>query len=131
MTIPADSLEVLTPPDTAEIRQVTETMRTKVLRVSEYPEIRFTSTGGPTSNDGMRLQGELTLLDHTRPIPVDAVIQMSADTIRASGKFTVNQTDFGIKPYSGGPAGTVKVGNRLRFEFDAIAVRIATSTHSR
>lgn len=131
LTIPADSLEVLTPPDTAEIRQVTETMRTKVLRVSEYPEIRFTATGDPTAKNGTRLQGEMTLAGRTRPVPVNAVIQLGPDSVHASGTFSVKQTDFGIKPYSGGPAGTVKVGDRLKFEFDAIAVRNATSVSVR
>jgi polyisoprenoid-binding protein YceI len=131
LTVPTDSLEVLTPPDTAEIRQVTETMRTQVLHVADYPEIRFTATGGPTSDKGMRLQGELTLVGHTRPVQVDAVIQIGADTLRASGSFSVKQTDYGIKPYSGGPAGTVKVGDRVTFEFDAIAVRPQMSVSDR
>jgi polyisoprenoid-binding protein YceI len=119
----ADSLEVLTPSDTAEIRQVTEAMRTQVLRVGENPYIRFTSTGGPTNDKRMRLQGELTLVGHTRSVPVDANVRIVPDTIRAVGTFSVKQTDFGIKPYSGGPAGTVKVGDRLTFTFDAIALR--------
>jgi polyisoprenoid-binding protein YceI len=131
LTVPAESLEVLTPPDTAEIRQVTEAMRTKVLHVADYPEIRFTATGGPTTEKGMRLQGEMTLVGHTRPVQVDAVIDVGADTIRATGTFSVKQTDFGIKPYSGGPAGTVKVGNRVTFSFDAIAVRSLTSASDR
>src|SRR5256714_11249522 len=37
LVIPTDSLEVLTPPDTAEIRKVTETMRMEVLDVAHYP----------------------------------------------------------------------------------------------
>jgi polyisoprenoid-binding protein YceI len=131
MTILTDSLEVLTPPDTAEIRQVTETMRAKVLRVSDYPEIRFTATGDPTVKNKMRLQGEMTLVGRTRAVPVDAAIQLGPDSIRASGTFSVKQTDFGIKPYSGGPAGTVKVGDRLMFAFDAIAVRTDTSVSVR
>jgi polyisoprenoid-binding protein YceI len=131
MTIPTDSLEVLTPSDTAEIRQVTETMRTQVLRVSEYPEIRFTATGDPTVKNGTRLLGEMTLLGRTQPVPVDAVIRIDTDSIRASGTFSVKQTDFGIKPYSGGPAGTVKVGNQLTFDFDAIAVRTTTPVSAR
>lgn len=129
MIIPTDSLEVLTPPDTAEIRQVTETMRTQVLRVTEYPEIRFVAANGSPTKNGMKLQGELTLVGRTRPVPVDAALQIGPDTIRANGTFSVKQTDFGIKPYSGGPAGTVKVGDRLRFEFDAIAVRTDTSAN--
>ncbi len=38
---PTDSLKVLTPPDTAEIRQVTEAMRTETLEVDKYPEMTF------------------------------------------------------------------------------------------
>jgi YceI-like protein len=44
ITIPADSLEVLAPPDTAEIRKVTETLRTQVLHVDQHPEIRFSAS---------------------------------------------------------------------------------------
>ena len=127
----ADSLEVLTPPDTSEIRQVTEIMRTQVLHVEENPDIRFTATGGPANDKGMRLQGELTLVGRTRPVPVDADIRIGPDTIRASGTFSVKQTDFGIKPYSGGPGGTVKVGDRLTFTFDAIALRNSMSVSAR
>jgi len=127
----ADSLEVLTPPDTAEIRQVTEVMRTQVLHVEENPFIRFTASSDSTTDKGMRLQGELTLLGRTRPVPVDARVQIGQDTIRASGTFSVKQTDFGIKPYSGGPAGTVKVGDRVTFTFDAIALRNSMSVSAR
>src|SRR5262245_2858634 len=41
LKVPVDSLEVLTPPDTAEIRQVTEAMRTEVLHPSRHPEMTF------------------------------------------------------------------------------------------
>src|SRR5438093_1530763 len=39
ITVRTDSLEVLTPPDTEEIRKVTEAMRTDILKVDQYPEI--------------------------------------------------------------------------------------------
>jgi hypothetical protein len=37
----------------------------------------------------------------------------------------VKQTDFGIKPYRGGPAGTVRVADRVTFSFDAVGIRSA------
>jgi polyisoprenoid-binding protein YceI len=123
ITIPADSLEVLSPSDTAEIRQVTETMRTQVLHVDQYPEIRFTATQAVLTPTGFVLDGELTLVGQTRPVKVTATVQVSPDTLRARGSFAVNQTDFGIKPYKGGPGGTVQVSNRVRFDFDAVGVR--------
>jgi len=35
----------------------------------------------------------------------------------------VKQTDFGIKPYRGGPSGVVKVADRVTFDFEAVGVR--------
>jgi len=125
ITVRTDSLEVLTPPDTAEIRKVTETMRTEVLHVEQYPEIRFaTRTLTPTST-GFQIVGELTLVGQTREVPVDATVEVGTDTLRATGRFSVKQSDFGIKPYSGGPGGTVKVADRVTFEFEAVGVRDA------
>ena len=43
VVVRADSLEVLTPHDTAEIRKVTEVMRGQVLQAGRHPEIRFMS----------------------------------------------------------------------------------------
>ena len=44
-------------------------------------------------------------------------------TIRAGGSFVAKQTDFGIKPFSGGPGGTVKVADKVTFCFDLVATR--------
>jgi hypothetical protein len=56
-------------------------------------------------------------------VPVTADVSIGADTIRATGTFTAKQTDFGIKPFSGGPGGTVKVADRVTFCFELVAVR--------
>jgi polyisoprenoid-binding protein YceI len=119
----AESLEVLTPPDTAEIRKVTETMRTAVLRVAEHPEIRLRSTAVSMTPQGVEMLAALTLVGATRSVPVTLSLQRSADTLRAAGRFSVKQTEFGIRPYAGGPGGSVKVADRLDFTIDVTAVR--------
>jgi polyisoprenoid-binding protein YceI len=119
----AESLEVLTPPDTAEIRKVTRTMRTEVLRVAEHPEIRLRSTAVSVTPQGVELLAALTLVGATRSLPVTLSLQRSADTLRAAGRFSVKQTEFGIRPYAGGPGGSVKVADRLDFTIDVTAVR--------
>ena len=43
IVVNADSLEVLTPRDTAEIRKVTATMRSEILHVEQYHDIRLVS----------------------------------------------------------------------------------------
>jgi len=123
VTVPTESLQVLTPPDTAEIRKVTERMRSEVLQVSRYPEIRFNATVATPTAKGFRLSGELTMVGHTRPVPVDVSVRMAGDTLWADGKFSAKQTDFGIKPVTAGPGGTVKVADEVKFEFAAVAVR--------
>jgi polyisoprenoid-binding protein YceI len=123
ISIPTADLEVLTPSDPAEIRQVTEAMRTQVLHVDAYPEIRFSATRVTITPAGATLDGALTLAGQTRPVRVNATIQVGPDTLRARGTFAVNQTDFGIKPYSGGPGGTVMVADRVTFNFDVVGVR--------
>ena len=122
IVVPTESLEVLTPPDTAEIRKVTEAMRTEVLHVDQYSEIRFTSVAVTPTGDGLSLQGEITLAGQTRDVTVDVAVEIGADTLRARGTFALTQTDFGIKPYRGGPAGTVRVADRVTLDFEAIGV---------
>jgi polyisoprenoid-binding protein YceI len=123
IAVPAESLEVLTPPDTAEIRKVTEAMRTRVLHVDRYPEIVFVSTAMTPIAGGFRVQGALTLAGETRDLTADVRAEIGADTLRATTTFSVKQTDFGILPYRGGPAGTVRVADRVAFTIDAVAIR--------
>src|SRR5881396_124565 len=124
LTVPTDSLEVLTPPDTAEIRKVTEAMRTDILKVERYPTISFTSKAVAATDSGFRIVAELTLVGQTRDVPVDVRVAMGSDTLRAWASFTVKQTDFGIRPFRGGPAGTVRVADRVTFAIEAVAVRV-------
>lgn len=124
ITVSTERLEVLTPPDTAEIRKVTESMRTRVLRTEEYPEIRLVSRQVVPSPDGFHIIGALTLVGQTRELPIDVVARIGLDTLEAASTFSIKQTDFGITPFSGGPGGAVKVADRVTFDIRAVAVRV-------
>jgi polyisoprenoid-binding protein YceI len=126
LTVPTDSLEVLTPPDTAEIRKVTEAMRTEVLHVDRFPTMTFAADAVDARSGKVEMQLAVTMEGVTRRLPVTAEVTIGGDTIRAIGAFTAKQTDFGIKPFSGGPAGTVKVADKVTFCFDLVAVRRGT-----
>jgi polyisoprenoid-binding protein YceI len=128
---PTDSLEVLTPPDTAEIRKVTEAMRTEVLHVDRYPEMAFAADSLNVRSGKLQMQLAVTMEGKTRKVPVIADVRIGGDTIRAGGVFTAKQTDFGIKPFKGGPAGTVKVADKVTFCFDLIATRAAPAESRR
>lgn len=120
--VPTDSLEVLTPPDTAEIRKVTEAMRTKVLHPDNHPEMTFAADSITAKTGKLALQLAVTMEGVTRTIPVTADVTIGSDSVRARGSFTARQTEFGIKPFSGGPGGIVKVADRVTFCFDLLAV---------
>lgn len=120
LTIAVDGLEVLTPRDTAEIRKVTEAMRTDVLHPERFPTIRFRSDSVRAAGDRARIYAELTLEGVTRAVPVDVAVTMIGDTVHARARFDVRQTDFGIQPY-GKVLGTVKVADRITFEINALA----------
>jgi polyisoprenoid-binding protein YceI len=120
LTLPTDSLEVLTPPDTAEIRKVTESMRTDVLHVDRYPEMRFAADSLEARAGHMSFPLLVTMAGTTRRVPVTAEVTIAPDSIRAVGSFTAKQTDFGIEPYRGGPGGTVKVADEVTFCFDLV-----------
>jgi polyisoprenoid-binding protein YceI len=126
IVVPSERLEVLTPPDTEEIRKVTAAMRSDVLDVANHPEIRFVSSAVTPIPDGLRIRGDLTLVGVTREVTVDVRLVHRADTLRAIGTFADKQTDFGIRPYRGGPAGIVRVADRVTFSFEAVALRAAS-----
>ena len=123
LRVPTESLQVLTPNDTAEIRKVTQAMRTDVLHVDRYPEMRFQADSLSPSNGKMEFRLAVTMHGTRRPIPVTANVTIAPDSITARGSFVALQTDFGIKPFKGGPAGTVKVADKVTFCFDLVAHR--------
>jgi polyisoprenoid-binding protein YceI len=123
IVIVTKGLEVLTPPDTAEIRKVTAAMRSQVLDVERYPEIRLVSRSVELRDGRVHMVGALTLKGETRELPIEAPLEIGSDTLRATTTFEVKQTDFGIRPFRGGPAGTVRVADRVTFEITALAIR--------
>ena len=127
IVVPTESLEVLTPPDTEEIRKVTAAMRADVLDVAHYPEIRFASTALARTGDGFHVTGRLTMVGKTQEVTVDVKTTVGSDTLRASGGFEVKQTAFGIRPYHGGPGGLVRVADQVTFHFEAIGLRAGSN----
>jgi len=123
VSVPTDSLEVITPPDTAEIRKVTAAMREDVLDVAHFPEITLTGRAVERAGDTVRVDAVLTMKGQSQNVPLIVGAGLGADTVRATTTFTVKQTDFGIRPYRGGPGGTVRVADRVTFIIEAIAVR--------
>ena len=76
-----------------------------------------------TGNGHLRIVAALTIKGVTREVPFDVQFTIASDTLRATATFAVKQTDFGIRPYRGGPGGTVRVADKVTFDVSAVAVR--------
>lgn len=124
IVVAAESLAVLTPQDTAEIRKVTEAMQSEILHLDRYHDITFRSKGVTLAGNNLGVQGELTLAGETRDVSVDLRVEIGPDTLRATGAFAVKQTDFGIRPYRGGPGGTVRVADRVTLTLEVVGIRV-------
>src|SRR5262249_46004791 len=95
----------------------------EVLESANYPEIRFASRTIRQSGDTLFMLGSLTMHGQTHDVPVVVRVTVAGDTLRAVSIFTVKQTTFGMRPYRGGPGGTVRVADAVTFTIDAVAVR--------
>jgi polyisoprenoid-binding protein YceI len=126
VTIDASALKVSGKGEPADdVPKVQETMAgPQVLDVEHYPTITFVitsiaiKTNQETSLDGV-VTGRLTLRDVTRSITVPVAARLEGQTLIATGRFALKQTDYGIKPVSVG--GVVSVKDALNISFDIVA----------
>ncbi len=110
-----------------DVPKVQETMSgPRVLDVARFPEVRFDSrrVGGHRNADGaweIEVTGDLRLRGETRPLTLPMRVELSGDTLAASGQATIRHSDFGMEPVS--VAGVVKVKNELLIEYRIVARR--------
>ena len=126
LTFLASAVKVTGSGDSAEdLPKIQATMSgPTVLDVARFPEIRFQSrtVGGHQQADGswaLEVTGELRLRSVARPLTLPLRVEISGDTLVASGRATLKQTDFGLEPVS--VAGVVNVKNELAVEYRIVA----------
>lgn len=112
------------PEDRPKVQEAMESAQ--VLGVARYPRITFESTGVTggqpgTSTLDVVVAGRLTIREVTRPVSVPVHVQLGDHSLNANGRFSVRQTEFGIKPISVG--GAVAVKDRLDITFSVAAER--------
>lgn len=74
----------------------------EVLKSAKFPGILYESSLITVSKQGDALyaasmDGELSLHGVRRKLPITARVAMQGSTLRASGEFSIRQSDFGIK----------------------------------
>lgn len=108
-------------------RAIEHVMNDEVLEISSYPEISYISRTITVNRlgealFGAEIAGTLMLHGVERQVEISAQVVLGDDTLRATGSFTLQQSDFGIRITSIA-GGAVKIKDQLRFSFYMVARR--------
>ena len=119
------SLEVSGDVSDKDRREIERSMQDRVLESTAYPEIVFQSSSVKVSPAGpgqyrVEIVGQLSLHGVTREHIVSARVTVGPDRLRASGDFSLHQTDYGIELVSVA-GGALKVKDELKCSFDILA----------
>lgn len=127
MEVDAPSLVVLDKkPSEEDKKKIFNSMHNEVLESAKYQKITFKSVSvsdvKQTGNDAYSfvVNGDLTLRGVTKRIAVPVAATVTPQELRANGKYTLKQTDYGIKPYSAA-GGTIKVKDDVVVNFNIVA----------
>ena len=124
LRIRSDSLEVVGDISEKDREEIQCRMHDEVLESEHFPEIVYQCSRVTGSGSGDRywvaLNGELTLRGFTRSVLVTARVVLNGNSLRASGEFSLRQTDFGITPVTAA-AGAIRLKDELKCNFDIVA----------
>jgi polyisoprenoid-binding protein YceI len=126
LSVNPGSLELEDRVSDSDRREIEARMRSEVLKISRYREIRFRGQAvrGEAIGQGryrLAIAGDLTLHGVTRPHQVDAELIVFGDGLRLGGGSTLRMSDYGIRPVTA-LGGTIKLKDELRLPFDLAAL---------
>ena len=127
VTANADSLTVIGDVPDKDRAEVERAMHEEVLQSQRFPEIIYecSRVSASKTGDGLywaSLNGELSLHGITRNQVIPARIFVDEASLKASGEFSLRQSDYQIKLVSAA-GGTIKVKDELKFSFELVARR--------
>jgi polyisoprenoid-binding protein YceI len=92
---------------------------------AQYPYALIGVRSVATDASGGRLDVSITLNGVTRTMPVPARLDTAAGELRVTGRLEIEQTAFGIAPYSI-LGGALQVEDKVAIRFAIVARRVAT-----
>lgn len=127
LAIKASSLAVQDDISEKDRREIERLMNQQVLETAKFPETLYEAPAVSVTklSDSLysaTLNGSLTLHGVTRGQPIAARITLLGSMLRASGDFTLRQSDYNIKPVSVA-GGALKLKDELKFSFEIVARR--------
>ena len=102
-------------------------LRAEVLDGENFATIRLQSVKVTGTLPAPIITTRITIKDASRDIDVPAAVAVEGNRVTAQGEFDIEQTAFGIKPFSIG-MGALEVQNRLHIEFRIVAQSSAPGT---
>jgi len=125
--IRANSLEVTDDIKSKDRREIESTMNEKVLESAKYPSIVFQSnrTTSKPLGEGRyhtNIDGNLSFRGLSGDVSMSALIWWTSNMLRASGEFSLLQSEYDIPPVSVA-GGALKLKDELKFAFDIVARR--------
>lgn len=94
-------------------------LRAEVLDAERYPSVELKSVAIGGSAQKPQVSARITIRNVTRDVAVAPTVVVDGARITVSGEFDIQQTDFGIKPFSAA-LGALQVQDRLRVQFDVV-----------
>jgi polyisoprenoid-binding protein YceI len=96
-----------------------------VLESEKFPTIKFASISvtdvqGVDGGRTFTLNGDLTIREVTRRVAVPVNVTIKDQELRATGEGRIKQSEFGIKPYTGG-FGAIKIADEVKINFVIVA----------
>lgn len=127
LVIKSASLSVQNDISDKDLREIERLMNQEVLETAKFPEIVYETTIVSVSKMAdmlcsATLNGKLTMHGVTRNQTIVVRVALLGSMLRASGDFSLDQTDYNIKLVSVA-GGALKLKDELKFSFEMVARR--------
>lgn len=128
LSLQANSLGVLDDISDKDRRDIEQNMNEQILEAARYPEILYVApavsvTRLESALFSSTINGTLSFHGVTHNQSIPARIAVFDEMLRASGEFTLKQSDYGIKPVSFA-GGALKIKDELKFSFEMVARKL-------
>ena len=125
LVIKSASLSVQNDISDKDLREIERLMNQEVLETEKFPEIVYEATSISVTRmvdmlSSATLNGKLTMHGVTRNQAIVVRVALLGSMLRASGDFTLDQTDYSIKLVSVA-GGALKLKDELKFSFEMVA----------
>lgn len=96
-------------------------LRAEVLDAENYPRVELKSVTVEGTLPNPQVTARITIKQSSRDVVVPVTVTVDGDRLIASGEFPIQQTEFGMKPFSVA-MGALEVKDRLDVRFNIVAV---------